>query len=416
MLSLGFVDRWEREILDRLAAHADQIAAEIADATLAEVDGLAAKRDPVLHTEINGLTWRHLDGFLTATRTEAGPPPELLADVRERAALRARQMTPLAAQLHCWLIAQRVILAAISQQAGDDAASRGAALTVAIRTFDYSIAVMTALADAYIEAVQGELAELDAARRALVDALLAGADPRVALARRAVGLGFDPDRSHVAAVVVLDAEGDCEPLPIPPRWAISAIARATGRPQRAAFIVVRGNELIALLDPGDRDGYRDVLDRANADIEHSYGAGLRAGVCRFEGIAAFADAYHQARRALRHTSARRPVVEGPGEILLFDELTASRDDVADLIPAAIRAALSEPALRAALDAFVAADLNVATAAKAMMLHPNSLRYRLAGIARRTGRDPRRVPDLLELIAAARVLDGTTQSTADPQKR
>jgi len=406
------VDRGEREIVDRLEARAGQIAGEIADAMLAEVQLFGAERDTAVRAEILALTRQHLDGFVAATRTGSGPPPELLAAVRGRAALRARQMVPLAAQLHSLLIAQRVILAAISAEAGDDAGSRGAALGLTARTFDYSVTVITTLADAYIEVVQGELAELDTARRALVDALLAGADARPELARRAVGLGFDAENQQVVALVAVDDRRGCEPYPVPPRWAIPAIARAAGRTQRTAFVVARGNELIALLDHAGPSGHLDVLQRASADIWQAHGAALRAGVGGpFAGLPGFADAYHQARRALRHTSAERPVVEGPGDLLLFDELTAARQDAAELIPAATRAALSDPALRGALDAFVAADLHIATAAKALFLHPNSLRYRLGRIARCTGRDPRRVTDLLELIAATRVLDGDHHGTA-----
>jgi len=406
------VDRGEREIVDRLEARAGQIAGEIADAMLAEVQLFGAERDTAVRAEILALTRQHLDGFVAATRTGSGPPPELLAAVRGRAALRARQMVPLAAQLHSLLIAQRVILAAISAEAGDDAGSRGAALGLTARTFDYSVTVITTLADAYIEVVQGELAELDTARRALVDALLSGADARPELARRAVGLGFDVENQQVVALVAVDDRRGCEPYPVPPRWAIPAIARAAGRTQRTAFVVARGNELIALLDRAGPSGYLDVLQRASADIRQAHGAALRAGVGGpFAGLPGFAGAYHQARRALRHTSAERPVVEGPGDLLLFDELTAARQDAAELIPAATRAALSDPALRGALDAFVAADLHIATAAKALFLHPNSLRYRLGRIARCTGRDPRRVTDLLELIAATRVLDHDHHGTA-----
>jgi len=408
------VDRSEREILDRLEARAGRIAAKIADAMLAEVQLFGKERDTALHAEVRALTRQHLDGFLAATRAGAGPPPGLLAAVRDRAALRALQMVPLAAQLHSLLVAQRVILAAISREAGGDAGSRGAALALTAKTFDYSITVITTLIDAYIEVVQGELAELDAARRALVDALLVGAGTLPELARRAVGLGFDAEAPHVVALVAVDDPYGCEPFPVPPRWVISAIARAAGRSQRAAFVVARGTELIALLDPAGPSRPREVLDRASADIRQAHGAALRAGVGGpFTGISGFADAYHQARRALRHTSAHRPVVEGPGDLLLFDELTAARHDAAELIPAATRAALSDPALRAALDAFVTADLHVATAAKALFLHPNSLRYRLRRITRCTGRDPRRVTDLLELVAAARILDGHKPGTADP---
>jgi DNA-binding PucR family transcriptional regulator len=64
--------------------------------------------------------------------------------------------------------------------------------------------------------------------------------------------------------------------------------------------------------------------------------------------------------------------------------------------------LTDGALRATVEAYFAADLNVAAAAKALSLHPNSLRYRLRQIAEITGRDPRTLAGLLELIAAARL--------------
>jgi len=402
----GGADRGEREILDRLAARSGQIAAEIADVLLAEVAVFGVVRDAPVRAEVRALSRRHLGGFVVATRAGTGPPAELLAGVRDRATLRARQMVPLAAQLHSLLVAQREILAAISREAGDDARSRGAALALTAKTFDYSSTVITTLADAYIETVQGELAELDAARRALVDALLAGADAKPELARRAVGLGFDAAAPHVVALVAVDDRRECEPYPVPPRWAIPAVARAAGRTQRTAFVVARDTELIALLETGGQYGHREVLHRAGADIRQAQGAAVRAGIGGpFTGVAGFAGAYHQARRALRHTSAGRPVLEGPGDLLLFDELTAGRDDAAELVPAATRAVLSDPPLRAALDAFLTADLNVATAAKALYLHPNSLRYRLWRITKGTGRDLRKVSDLLELIAACRVLDG-----------
>jgi len=53
---------------------------------------------------------------------------------------------------------------------------------------------------------------------------------------------------------------------------------------------------------------------------------------------------------------------------------------------------------------VDADLNVATAARQLNLHPNSLRYRLRRIGELTGRDPRRLTDLLELVTAMRILN------------
>ena len=48
-------------------------------------------------------------------------------------------------------------------------------------------------------------------------------------------------------------------------------------------------------------------------------------------------------------------------------------------------------------AFAAADLNVSSAAAAMHLHPNTVRYRLARIASASGHDPRTFAGLLELL-------------------
>jgi AcrR family transcriptional regulator len=74
-----------------------------------------------------------------------------------------------------------------------------AALALTAKTFDYNIAVTAALAQAYLEVVQGDLAELDSARRALIDALLSSdVERRSELGGRAIGLGFDADRQLVA--------------------------------------------------------------------------------------------------------------------------------------------------------------------------------------------------------------------------
>jgi hypothetical protein len=169
------------------------------------------------------LARRHLDAFLQAVRTGGPPSAAVLAAARERAVQRAREMVPLAAQVHSYLIAQRVISAAIAREADTDARSRDAALMLTAKTFDYNIAVTAAMAEAYLQVVQGELAELDSARRSLIDALLTSEpDQFPALARHAAGLGFDPDRELVTVVAVVVADGD-EPL---------AGTRA-GRPRRS---------------------------------------------------------------------------------------------------------------------------------------------------------------------------------------
>ena len=74
--------------------------------------------------------------------------------------------------------------------------------------------------------------------------------------------------------------------------------------------------------------------------------------------------------------------------------------------------LADGALRATVETYFAAGLNVAAAAKALSLHPNSLRYRLRRIAEITGHDPRTLAGLLELIAAARLAAPTAAGRPD----
>jgi sugar diacid utilization regulator len=150
-----------------------------------------------------------------------------------------------------------------------------------------------------------------------------------------------------------------------------------------------------------------VLKRTSIAIRQGHHAVLRAGVgTPFSGLGGFANSYREARRALRHATDARPLIFGPRDVPLFDELTnAARTDADSLIPQATRRALVDPTMRDTIEAFCAADLQVSVAAAALSLHPNSLRYRLGRIASLTGRDPRKLTDLPELITAARLISG-----------
>jgi hypothetical protein len=400
------VDNAVRQILARFEARADEIADEIASSTLAEVEGFGPVNDGRLFAEIRGLARRHLDAFLETARTDGPPDQKVIAAARERAMQRAREMVPLAALLHSYLIAQRVITGVLAGEAGTGSRSRGAALALIAKTFDYNIAVTSAMADAYVEVVQGDLAEVDTARRELADALLtADVDAPTALNRRAIGLGFDPEREYVVALAVIEAHDGRGPVTAAPRWAAQAIARSTGAPERSAFVLSREQNVLALLDASGRHHARVVLERAASAIEQSHKAAFRAGIgTKFRGLHGFAASYQQAHRALRYAGDRQRLIFWPADVLLFDELTTAPTARAEeLIPQATRRMLGDAMLRSTLEAFFAADLSIADAARSLSLHPNSLRYRLRRIAEKTGRDPRRPADAIELIAAARLI-------------
>jgi hypothetical protein len=395
------MDRRAAVLLDRFAAAADDIADEIAEASMREVPAFGAMDDLGLREEIRALAAQHVRAFTLAARTGMPPPAEVLAAARERAVMRARQMVPLSAMLQSHLIAQRIISAALTNSADHDAASRGIALELIARTFDYNIAVTSATAEAYLDIVQGDMLDLNAARRAVIDAAVAGAAGLPELTRRAAALGFAPDRRCALAIIRLaenaDGIGDVARV----------IARATGRAERTAFVILHDEEILAVLDA---HGSRRAAVVLNEAVRAVASRGLRphAGIGRaFIGLAEIQASYRDAQRAVRHANDDRPVVS-PEDLRLFDELTVARDDAADLIPVAVRTTLTQPETRLSLDAYVDANLNVAEAAARLNLHPNSLRYRLRRISELTGLDPTRMSDLLELLAASRLMHDEEQ--------
>ncbi len=127
----------------------------------------------------------------------------------------------------------------------------------------------------------------------------------------------------------------------------------------------------------------------------------------FTGLSGLAASYHDARRALRHASQRRPVVHAPRDILLFDELAKTAgDDASQLVPRETKEALGDPLVRSSIETFFTASMNIAEAAKALSMHPNSFRYRLRRVHSLTGRDPWNLTDLVELMAAVRLTKAT----------
>ena len=390
------MDRRAERLLDRFAAAAEDIADEIAEASMREVAAFEATDDGGLRDEIRALAAQHVRAFTLAARTGMPPPAEVLAAARERAVMRARQMVPLSAMLHSHMIAQRIISAALTSSADHDAASRGCALELIARTFDYNIAVTSATAEAYLDVIQGDMLDLNAARRAVIDAALTGAAGLPELTRRAAALGFASDHRCALALVRLadtaDGVGDVARV----------IARATGRAERTAFVIRHDQEIFAVLEAHGPRRAHVVLGEAFEAVA-SRGLRPRAGIGRaFVGLAELPASYNDARRALRHANDDRPVVSSE-DLRLFDELTLARDDAADLIPIAVRETLTQPETRLSLDTYVDADLNITEAAARLNLHPNSLRYRLRRIADLTGLDPTRMSDLLELLAASRLM-------------
>jgi sugar diacid utilization regulator len=319
---------------------------------------------------------------------------------------KARDKVPLPASLHSYFTAQRILADRIVEAAGPDVGLRAQAVPLFVRLMECTSLALTASLEGYSKTLEGERGDREMAQRELLEDLITkGLDRRGFLARRAAGFGLEEGRSQVAVITRLERSGVGGRSPTPTRWAAQALASASGR-GADAFVVVRSEDVVAILDSrGDR-GARIVVEEVRERLESHGGIRLTVGIgTPFTNFPGLPDSYDEARRALRHCTARRPVISSPDDISLVEDLAiSSGESAARLIPLRTRKALGDPELRSTLRAYVSANLSVAAAAKTLILHPNSVRYRLKRIATLTGRDPRQFSDLFELRAAARILE------------
>jgi PucR C-terminal helix-turn-helix domain/GGDEF-like domain len=180
------------------------------------------------------------------------------------------------------------------------------------------------------------------------------------------------------------------------------------------LIAIRHGELVAIAAATAPSAKADSLRAARQQTlaEHEIDVRYGVGVPPSRGFPSVQQAYREATLSLSYTSASRPIVS-------LDELsalecaviaaTATTKAVIASKGAGLRA-LAPDDLAATVEtirAFAAADLNVATAAQQMHVHPNAVRYRLQQIATKTGYDPRTFAGLVDLIC---ILETTEPSS------
>jgi DNA-binding PucR family transcriptional regulator len=202
----------------------------------------------------------------------------------------------------------------------------------------------------------------------------------------------------VAVVPPVDADA--------PHAASAALARAGVRGERT-LVVVRQAEIVAVpvLRPGTGPAaVCDCLEAVRARLGRE-GLPLAMGVSTVAaGAAELPRAYLEARAALEAVGDDGGMVALP-RLTPFDYLTLRADDAARrLVDPRLRAFLDEDRARggvltATIRVFAGADLNLRLAAERLQVHPNTAQYRLGRVQARTGRNPRRIADLLDLLVA-----------------
>jgi hypothetical protein len=392
-------------ILTALLGRLDALSESAVAAIFAEIPAYGARRDDDFYRDVRGQVREFYGTVLSSLLEARGVSVDDIVFMRPAAMRRARSGFALKDYINAFRVGLQLLWEAVVEAAGESSSAREAALTLASPLMRYIDFFSTQAGDAYVEFQQSVLAEADRERRDLLEILLAGELPSSGpLWSTALRHGIGPDTRMlvVVAAVTVKVGQDADAV----RASSAAIIRAHGS-DATTLVVARQGEIVAV--PAVRTGAdpRELCARLEAEQERlsSDGTALALGISTVAaGVGELPRAHSEARSALESLSGRAGVVALP-QLAPLEYLLLRADETAlRLIDPGLRAFIDDDldrggVLGATLEEFARSDMNLRAAARKLHIHPNTALYRLRRIEERTGRSPRRVADLFDLMVA-----------------
>ena len=396
-----------RRVARRLLADSQAINDELRDTVLTEIPAFSESANPDVLPELADHTAAHIAEVLRLLR---GGAPGDFDFVSEHAERRAEQRFPLEATLHAYRCAHRVILRRLSETAVAKAEADSRASVAAIANFamEYSDAISTIAASAYVQRTR-LLAEVDGDQRAeLMRILLHGydeSDGRVAKVLRSAGY-LDQRQSYCVALAqpvdpaeMLNAERA--------RRMVEAINEVLEKLPACHLIELRENTVTIILSYARRvSGWtqpRTDIARQAADAMAVVGPAALIGVSNdVPSTSHIPTAYREARLALEVAHVGNRVVQFASIRLERLLLQMGREKIRQVLPGWTRGLRqadekANGALSKTLRAYADADMNVQQSAVALEVHPNTVYARLDRVNELTGLDARSFHALNELL-------------------
>ncbi|HYZ27696.1 MAG TPA: helix-turn-helix domain-containing protein [Thermoleophilaceae bacterium] len=332
---------------------------------------------------------------------------EDVESVRELARRRVHQGVSLEVFQRAYRAALFAYWDACAEQATRLKVSREACLRLAGFALAAMDLVTTQAAEAYVREETRVRTQSGREARDLVERLIAGQlveDSR----RHPAAPGLDP--TGQLAVIVGRIDSTAVPVSDALQAARDALEEAMSLGRAKPLVAIRQGEIVLVAPAGAsarrRAGLRTARQRALDDHDVDVHYGLSTPAAGFPGVAR---AYREAALSLSYSSPSRPIVSLADLSSLECALISANATTRAVIASkgdGLRS-LSNEELTQTVDtvrAFAAANLNVARAAAAMYVHPNTVRYRLARIAASTGHDPRTFSGLAELICVLETIE------------
>ena len=380
-------------ILSRLLADLDSLVDTAVAAIREEIPAYAAQDDRFF-ADVKGQVAAHYRTKLTAFLEDRTVTLDEVSFIRGAATRRARAGLALEHYIAAFRVGEKVLWDAVVSTAGDSPQGREAALTLAAPLMRYVDFVTTHAAHAYVEFQQFAVADADRERRDLLDQLLTGEWPEEPELRAAAEKYAISTTSPLVVIVAVTRPGNGD--------APHAVSGALSRAARS-LVVVRRDEIVAVTAVASRAAARELAVRVAEVHEQLAAERIEFAVA----VSTVADTVAQLPQAYAEARALVPTVGVAAlpALSAFEYLTSRTDEtVRRLVDPSLREALADDrergsTLAATVRAFAECNLSLRATAELLHIHPNTAQYRLRRLEQRTGRNPRRIGDLIELLVA-----------------
>jgi sugar diacid utilization regulator len=378
-----------------------------------------ATADPQLLEDVRAVSVDNARSLLANVQDGTVLSPEELERSATAAARRVHQGIPLEAFLHAFRLWTQIFWEQVLAEAHTDRpGEREAALHLAGRLMAHVDRVSSAGALAYLDEAQGVWSDQEIVRRDLLELLLAGGDAETAR-RHAASLGTDLADDYAVVLVRSRTRPTDDAMPATLRertvlrGVVDAARTALGRPGRPALVGLRHGEVVALCPAAGRDEHAEVRERADALARSVADQGYAVGVGgHHDGLAGVGVGFAEAREASLAAAAHDGPPDGAVAFddLLVTHLLRTSPDADRLLGELLRpvSAYDDDRgadLLATLRAYIAHGFSPTRSAQELIVHPNTVLYRLKRIAALTGRDPQDPDDLMVLALALKHHDG-----------
>ena len=403
------------EAAERLSHRLDEVTAAMVSRILDEVP-VYRRLPPDGLSNVKQLASRNTRVLSEALRTGEGLQRDDLRYVAEHARERLRRGVSLESMLHAY----RVGLTAFWEECIAEGValgfSRDTALELARRTSELSDDLTTHAAETYVREESRLRALSDQAARDLLEMLLRGEHDSEALRSHLAFPGLDAAETLV--VVVGRIASSDKPESDALEAASQALSRALRTGGAAPLVAVRTGTVVAVAPVEAGVSVQERLHRVHDELRGDGTQVLLGLSSPRSGLARVPGGFDQAALALSCAAAERPVVSLAELPVIQSLLLGATSTMRSVLAARAREIDLDgrdplPMMRETLQAFGEADMNVTQTARALHVHPNTLRYRLRRIRERTGRDPHSFSGLVDLICLVTLLSEAGQDGVSP---